>query len=57
MIHLLRNITGAFVSSDLQVVWPSDEIYVAGKFPVSEQITKEAEAFIKDLLRMEKEEV
>ena len=39
------------------MVRPLDEVYVADKFSVSEKITKEAEAFKQDLLRMSKEEV
>ena len=39
------------------MVRPLDEVFVADKFSVSEQITKEAEAFKQDLLRMSKEEV
>jgi hypothetical protein len=39
------------------VVKPLDEVYVAYNFPVSEQITKEVEAFKRDLLIMEYDEV
>jgi hypothetical protein len=39
------------------VVKPLDEVYVAHNFPVSEQITKEVEAFKRDLLIMEYDEV
>ena len=39
------------------MVKPLDEVYVAYNFPVSEQITKEVEAFKRDLLIMEYDEV